>query len=124
MLEPTDVYNLIGSEGFQKLVAGFYERVATDDLLRPMYPADDLAPAARRLQLFLEQFFGGPTTYSQERGHPRLRARHMPFAIDQAARDRWFSHMTAALEEAEFTPEVAAVLREYFDRAATFLLNR
>lgn len=124
MPEPTDIYGIIGSSGFQLLVAGFYRRVAEDDILRPMYPEEDLAPAARRLQLFLEQFFGGPTVYSQERGHPRLRARHMPFPIDQAARDRWFSHMNAALTEADFAPDVANVLRDYFDRAATFLLNR
>lgn len=124
MPKPTEIFDLIGSDGFDKLVEGFYRRVAEDDILRPMYPEEDLAPAARRLQLFLEQFFGGPTTYSQERGHPRLRARHMPFAIDQAARDRWFSHMNASLEEADFAPDIASVIRDYFDNAATFLMNR
>ncbi|MBZ0316386.1 MAG: globin [Anaerolineae bacterium] len=117
------VYDIIGSVGFEKLVAGFYRRVTTDDVLRPMYPEDDLEPARRRLQLFLEQFFGGPTTYSQERGHPRLRMRHAPFKIDQAARNRWVELMTAALDEVGFDPEVAAVMRNYFENGASFLIN-
>lgn len=122
-ITPGQVYDMIGSAGFEKLVAGFYRRVATDDVLRPMYPEDDLEPARRRLQLFLEQFFGGPTTYSQERGHPRLRMRHAPFKIDQAARNRWVELMSAALDEVGFDPEVTAVMRDYFENGASFLIN-
>lgn len=122
-ITPGQVYDIIGSAGFEKLVAGFYRRVATDDVLRPMYPEDDLEPARRRLQLFLEQFFGGPTTYSQERGHPRLRMRHAPFKIDQAARNRWVELMSAALDEVGLDPEVAAVMQDYFENGASFLIN-
>lgn len=122
-ITPGQVYDIIGSAGFEKLVAGFYRRVATDDVLRPMYPEDDLEPARHRLQLFLEQFFGGPTTYSQERGHPRLRMRHAPFKIDQAARNRWVELMIAALDEVGLDPEVAAVMRDYFENGASFLIN-
>lgn len=122
-ITPGQVYDIIGSAGFEKLVAGFYRRVSTDDVLRPMYPEDDLEPAQRRLQLFLEQFFGGPTTYSQERGHPRLRMRHAPFKIDQAARNRWVELMSAALDEVGFDPEVVTVMRDYFENGASFLIN-
>lgn len=122
-IRPDQVYDLIGSEGFKKLVDGFYERVAEDDLLRPMYPSGDLEPAARRLQLFLEQYFGGPTTYSQKRGHPRLRIRHARFKVDQAARDRWAAFMLAALDDAQFPSEVDEIMRTYFEQAATFLIN-
>ncbi len=122
-ITPDQVYAIIGSAGFEKLVEGFYQRVANDDILRPMYPEDDLQPAQRRLQLFLEQFFGGPTTYSKERGHPRLRLRHAPFQIDQSARNRWVELMMAALDEAGLAPEVTAVMRDYFENGATFLIN-
>lgn len=122
-IEAHQIYDIIGAEGFKSLVAGFYERVATDDLLRPLYPEEDLAPAERRLRLFLQQYFGGPTTYSIERGHPRLRARHMPFKIDQAARDRWMQHMAASLDEQDFSDEVKAIMHDYFDKGATFLMN-
>src|SRR6266851_5677376 len=86
-----------GAETFDRLVERFYAGVATDPILRPMYP-DDLAESQRRLALFLMQYFGGPTTYSDERGHPRLRLRHLPFAVTRAARDAWMRHMSAALE--------------------------
>lgn len=122
-IDADQIYDIIGPEGFKSLVAGFYERVATDDLLRPLYPEEDLAPAERRLRLFLQQYFGGPTTYSIERGHPRLRARHMPFKIDQAARDRWMQHMGASLDEQDFPDEVKAIMRDYFEQGATFLMN-
>jgi hemoglobin len=88
-----------------------------------MYPEADLQPAARRLRLFLEQFFGGPRTYSQERGHPRLRMRHAPFTIDQAARDVWVRHMLAALDEADIPDPAYSTLRDYFERTATFMIN-
>ena len=123
-IAPAAVYDLVGSDGFNQLVDRFYQRVAEDDILRPMYPKGDLAPAARRLCLFLEQYFGGPTTYMQERGHPRLRARHMHFPIDQLARDRWVELMDAAITEADFAADIQAVLREYFEMAATFLMNQ
>ncbi|MBI5929106.1 MAG: globin [Chloroflexi bacterium] len=122
-ITPDQIYDVIGRAGFEKLVEGFYRRVASDDLLRPMYPEADLKPAQHRLQLFLEQYFGGPTTYAEQRGHPRLRMRHAYFKIDQSARDRWVEHMTAALDEAEFAPEVTAVMRDYFENGASFLMN-
>ena len=123
-IDAQDIYGIIGDEGFAKLVAGFYQQVAEDDILRPMYPEEDLKPAARRLQLFLMQYFGGPMIYAQERGHPRLRMRHMPFKIDGAARDRWVKHMLAALDEADFPLDVTAIMREYFEQGASFLMNQ
>lgn len=117
------VYEQIGEEGIARLVEGFYRRVADDPVLRPMYPEDDLAPAARRLRMFLVQFFGGPDAYSQERGHPRLRLRHSPFTIDQTARDVWVRHMLAALDEAGVPDPARAVIVEYFERTATHLIN-
>jgi len=122
-ITPDKIYELVGSDGFERLINGFYRRVAQDDILRPMYPDGDLVPAARRLRLFLEQYFGGPVTYSQERGHPRLRARHMRFQIDQTARDRWVELMEAALTEVQFPTEVEVAVREYFEMAANFLIN-
>lgn len=112
-----------GTETFRKLVAKFYEGVATDDLLRPMYPEEDLGPAAERLQLFLEQYWGGPTTYQEQRGHPRLKMRHMPFKINPLARERWLLHMRAAVESIELPQLLEAELWGYLDRAATAMLN-
>jgi hemoglobin len=120
---PNEIQTLVGSEGFERLIAAFYRRVAEDEILRPLYPPGDLAPAARRLRLFLEQYFGGPPIYTQERGHPRLRARHLRFRIDQAARDRWVALMKAALDEVGFAPGIATVMCDYFEMAATFLMN-
>ena len=120
---PHTVYDQIGPEGFERLIEAFYGRVATDPVLRPLYPEDDLAPAARRLRLFLIQFFGGPDTYSQERGHPRLRLRHSPFRINQQARDVWVRHMRAALDEAAIPEPARSTLRDYFERTATHLIN-
>jgi hemoglobin len=119
----TEIYDRIGSTGFQRLIDSFYSRVEKDDILRPMYPDEDLAPAARRLRLFLEQYFGGPQVYSQERGHPRLRMRHMPFKIDEKARDRWVQLMLEALQVCDFDEDVEHILRDYFERGATFLMN-
>ena len=119
-------YDLMGGEQFfQDLVAGFYRRVATDDLLRPMYPEEDLGPAARRLRLFLIQYWGGPTTYSDERGHPRLRMRHAPYPVDLAARDRWLALMRESLDEcgADLDPEVRDRLWLYLESAATAMMN-
>lgn len=129
MTEPTlnpveeTVYDQIGAEGFERLLAAFYRRVANDPILRPMYPEGDLAPAERRLRLFLEQYFGGPQTYNAERGHPRLRMRHNPFVIDQAARDVWVRHMTEALAEADIPEPARSTMQSYFERVATHMIN-
>ena len=120
----TQVYSVIGDDGFARLVAAFYRRVAADDILRPMYPEDDLAGAEQRLREFLIQRFGGPMIYSEKRGHPRLRMRHVPFAIDQRGRDRWIQLMEAALAEVRFPAEAVPPLRKFFHEAATFMINR
>src|SRR5688572_8569045 len=99
MLDDLSVYGQIGDEGFRRLVRAFYAQVPNDDLLGPMYPTDDLEGAEDRLLRFLIGRFGGPQRYIAERGHPRLRQRHAPFAIDQRARDRWVTLMTRALDE-------------------------
>ena len=112
-----------GHPFFERLVAGFYGRVESDRVLRPLYPGEDLAPAATRLRLFLEQYWGGPTTYSEERGHPRLSQRHAPFAVDEAASERWLAHMRAALDEQVLPPELDALLWRYFEAAAPAMIN-
>jgi hemoglobin len=109
---------------FEGLVGRFYGAVATDPVLRPLYPEADLAPAQRRLTLFLAQYWGGPRTYDAERGHPRLRMRHAPFAIDGAARDRWLTLMRAALAEDPPPPDVASELDAYLAMAAEAMQNR
>jgi hemoglobin len=119
----TRVYSLIGEEGFVRLIAAFYRRVATDDLLRPLYPEPDLAAAEVRLREFLIQRFGGPMTYSEKRGHPRLRMRHAPFVINQAGRDRWIELMEAALAETNLDPQAVPHLRKFFHESATFMIN-
>jgi hemoglobin len=124
VIDPRTIYAIVGQAGFDRLTAAFYEGVAADPLLRPLYPEDDLEPARRRLALFLAQYFGGPTTYSDERGHPRLRMRHVAFPIDQARRDAWLRHMTAALDALAPEPAVRAAMQRYFEDAATFLVNR
>jgi hemoglobin len=123
----TNLHDAVGGEAFfVELVERFYARVATDLLLRPLYP-DDLADSKRHLWLFLQQYWGGPTTYDQERGHPRLRMRHAPFVIGEAERDAWLTHMAAALDElvAErgIAPHLEAQLLQYFAGAADFLVN-
>jgi hemoglobin len=123
-MQDRTVYDQIGPQGFERLVAGFYRRVAEEPILRALYPEDDLEPAARRLRLFLEQFFGGPRAYEQERGHPRLRMRHAPFRIDQAARDVWVRCMLAALDEAAIPEPAYSTMRAYFESTATGLINR
>lgn len=120
----TQVHSVIGDEGFDRLVAAFYRRVPTDDILKPMYPEDDLVGAQHRLRDFLIQRFGGPMAYSEKRGHPRLRMRHAPFAIDQKGRDRWVELMESALAEVNLPPEVVPALRKFFHEAATFMINR
>lgn len=124
--ETTTLYETVGGMPFfERLVDRFYEGVASDPELLALYPQpDDLAPARRHLTLFLAQYWGGPTTYSDERGHPRLRMRHAPFAIDAAARDRWLEHMHAAVDALDPPPPVRTALLEYFDWAAEGLRNR
>ncbi|MBE1877314.1 globin [Myceligenerans pegani] len=112
-----------GHETFAKLVDTFYEGVAGDPVLRPMYPEEDLGPAAERLTLFLEQYWGGPKTYSEERGHPRLRMRHMPFKVNPDARDRWLKHMRAAVDALDLAPVHEAELWDYLERAAFSMIN-
>lgn len=123
-LADDEIYGRIGEAGFRRLVAAFYARIPGDEILGPMYPKDDLAGAEKRLRDFLIFRFGGPPTYLQERGHPRLRARHAPFPVDQAARDRWVTLMDQAIEEAELPEEAVATLRPFFHDVATFLMNR
>ncbi len=108
---------------FDRLVGAFYARVEADPVLRPMYPGNDLAPAAERLRLFLEQYWGGPGTYSEQRGHPRLRMRHAHFPIDRAASDRWLAHMRASLDEQELPAELDVLLWDYFEAAAPAMIN-
>ena len=112
-----------GHETFVRLVDEFYRGVADDPVLRPMYPEADLGPAAERLTLFLEQYWGGPTTYSDERGHPRLRMRHAPFKVNPDARDRWLLHMRAAVDSLDLAPLHHAQLWDYLERAAFSMLN-
>jgi len=113
-----------GTPFFEALVGRFYDGVADDPVLRPIYPEPDLAGAQHRLTLFLIQYWGGPTTYDQERGHPRLRMRHTPFAIGPAERDLWLVHMRAAVAELAPPPDVAAELERYFTMAAEAMRNR
>lgn len=117
------VYEQVGNQGFERLLAAFYRRVAIDPVLRPLYPEADLSGAERRLRLFLVQYFGGPTEYSDERGHPRLRMRHMPFVIGQRERDAWVTAMLAALDEAEIPEPAFSTMRDYFEKGADFMIN-
>ncbi|MFK7735607.1 MAG: globin [Pirellulaceae bacterium] len=123
-IQEHEVYALVGEDGFTRICAAFYRGVQKDDILGPMYPADDMVGAEQRLRDFLIYRFGGPTTYIEQRGHPRLRARHAPFAINQAARDRWLKLMLAALQEAEIEGRAADLLANFFEQMATFLVNR
>jgi hemoglobin len=112
-----------GAPTFERLVHAFYEGVRGDSKLRALYPEEDLAPAERRLRMFLEQYFGGPTSYSEERGHPRLRMRHAPYPVTLDMRDRWMRHMLAALETLDLPEQRAEEMRDYFLRAAHMLVN-
>jgi hemoglobin len=116
-----------GHETFVRLVDAFYRGVAEDPVLKPMYPEEDLGPAAERLTMFLEQYWGGPGTYSEERGHPRLRRRHAPFVIGEAERDAWLRHMLAALDAlvaaSGTPPELEGRIRSHLVDAADFLVN-
>lgn len=112
-----------GHETFTRLVAEFYRGVAADPVLRALYPEEDLGPAEERLRLFLEQYWGGPTTYSDTRGHPRLRMRHAPFKVNPDARDRWLRHMRDAVEALDLAPLHKAELWDYLERAAHSMVN-
>jgi len=113
-----------GHATFYKLTRAFYDGVANDPVLHPMYPEEDLEPARVRLQLFLEQYWGGPTEYSDTRGHPRLRMRHMPFHINAEARERWLVHMTGAIASLKLSPLHEEAMLDYVDRAAHAMTNQ
>ena len=122
--DPTSFYDAVGgAPTFERLVASFYRGVAQDEPLRALYPEADLAAAERRLRMFLEQYFGGPKTYSEERGHPRLRMRHVHYPVTLDMRDRWLRHMLDALESLALPEAHAEAMREYFVRAADMLVN-
>jgi hemoglobin len=120
-----NVYKAAGGEStFRLLVARFYARVEEDPLLRPLYPDEDLSNATEHLTLFLIQYWGGPSTYNEQRGHPRLRMRHQPFAIGQAERDAWLGHMKVAVESLDVVPAVRKALIDYFETASTAMINQ
>ncbi len=112
-----------GEPTFRRLVHRFYAEVATDPVLRPLYPGDDLGPAEEHLALFLIQYWGGPRTYSETRGHPRLRMRHAPFRVTPQARDHWLAHMRTALDELDLPEQHATTLWDYLTSAAFSLVN-
>jgi hemoglobin len=122
-MEEDQVYAAIGEDGFRRLVAAFYAQVPEDGILGPMYPRQDLAGAEERLRDFLIFRFGGPQDYLEKRGHPRLRMRHGPFRVDEAARNRWVEMMDRALEAAALPEEPSKLLRGFFHSTATFLRN-
>jgi hemoglobin len=122
-LPEDEIYAHIGEDGFRRLVSAFYAQIPANPVLGPMYPPDDLEGAEKRLRDFLIFRFGGPTTYIEERGHPRLRMRHNPYKVDEAARDHWVAIMDRALDEAALPPSAAATLRSFFHSTATFLRN-
>ncbi len=121
--ENRSVYELVGEEKLTRLIHAFYRRVETDPVLRPLYPEADLSAAERRLRLFIIQYFGGPATYAQERGHPRLRMRHAPFVIGQKERDAWVHNMLAALDETQIPEPAYQVMKDYFEQGASFMMN-
>jgi hemoglobin len=122
--EGTNLFHAIGGEpAFRKLVEEFYAGVGADPHLRPMYPDEDLGPATERLTLFLMQYWGGPNTYSSQRGHPRLRMRHAPFRIGTAERDAWLRHMRRAVDSLGLPADLHATLWNYLERAAFFMVN-
>jgi hemoglobin len=117
------IYEFVGGEEtFRKLVDEFYRRVEADTTLRKMFPAD-LAPGKEYQFFFLSQYFGGPTTYMEQRGHPRLRMRHMPFVIDGKARDAWLGHMLASIDHVGIDEPARSAMREYFERASEAMIN-
>jgi hemoglobin len=123
-MDETNLFAVIGEDGFTRLVRAFYRQVPQDDILSRMYPADDLHGAEERLRDFLIFRFGGPQRYIERRGHPRLRQRHAPFHVDRAARDRWMELMGKAFDEAALPPQAEQFLREFLGQVATFLVNQ
>jgi len=123
MAEPVSIFDAVGgTPWFESLIERFYDAVETDVLLRPMYP-DDLTESREHMVKFLSQYWGGPTTYSEERGHPRLRMRHAPFVITAAERNAWVKHMVAAVRAGDLDPAIEARMVDYFEMAATHLIN-
>jgi hemoglobin len=119
------LFELAGGEpAFRLLVQRFYAGVADDPVLRAVYPEEDLSGATERLTLFLIQYWGGPSTYSEQRGHPRLRLRHRPFAIGRRERDAWMRRMTAAVESLDLAPPLRKALLDYFETASTAMINQ
>jgi hemoglobin len=112
-----------GDEPFRRMINAFYEGIESDPIVRPMYP-EDLTDSIEHMFLFVTQYFGAPPRYNELRGHPRLRMRHNPFPIDQAARDAWMKHMRNAIVQTGFDPVVEQMLLEYFENTATFLMNK
>ena len=123
-MEEQELYAAIGEDGFRRLIANFYKQVPADDILGPMYPKTDIGEAEGRLASYLIYRFGGPQTYIEERGHPRMRGRHLPYAIDRRARDRWIELMSRAFKETGLDPGAEALLRGFFDHLAAFMINR
>lgn len=121
---PSSLYEAIGEDGFDRLTRAFYQQVPGDEILGPMYPAEELDAARERLRDFLIGRFGGPQRYIEQRGHPRLRMRHMRFPIDERARNRWMLLMSRALDESDLSPEAVVLLRHFFSDTATFMINR
>ncbi|HEU0086093.1 MAG TPA: globin [Pseudonocardiaceae bacterium] len=124
MAAPENFYQAVGGEQtFRRIVGRFYELVAKDEVLRPLYPDEDLGPAEDHLRMFLEQYWGGPRSYSEQRGHPRLRMRHAPFRIGLTERDAWLRCMRIAVDEADLQPAYRAVLWDYLQMAANSMVN-
>ncbi len=121
--EPTYYERVGGHDTFAALVTEFYRGVAADPALRALYPEEDLRPAQQRLLMFLEQYWGGPKTYSEQRGHPRLRMRHAPFEVTPTQRDRWLKHMSAAIDSIDLVPMDEELMRGYMNHAANFMVN-
>ncbi|MEO8052158.1 MAG: globin [Acidobacteriota bacterium] len=123
-MDESEVFAAVGEEGFARLIAAFYHQVPGDDILGAMYPADDLAGAEQRLRDYLIYRFGGPPRYIEERGHPRLRMRHIPFPVTQAARDRWMLLMDIALKQTALPSDAEQHVRQFFEGMSTFMINR
>ena len=123
-MDETEVFAAVGEEGFARLVAAFYKQVPGDNILGPMYPKDDLPGAEQRLRDYLVYRFGGPPRYIEERGHPRLRMRHIPFPVTQSARDRWMLLMDIALKQSALPPDAEQHIRHFFEGMSTFMINR
>lgn len=123
MDDAVNIFDAVGgTPWFEAMIDRFYDAVATDLLLRPMYP-DDLTESREHMVKFLSQYWGGPTTYSDERGHPRLRMRHAPFVITSAERDAWLGHMVAAVQAGDLDPAIEQRMVDYFEMAATHMIN-